>query len=92
MADARCESSLVQEHVPELGFGGDVVVHDLDRDEPLEVALADGAPEIDRRHATSGDAVHRLVAAEAKGHPYKLAEILGQGKGVGVDCERSLRG
>jgi hypothetical protein len=68
VTDARREAGLVEEHVDEVGLGGEVRVHRLDGDEPLEAARAESAAETHLGHPARGDDADDLVAAATQGH------------------------
>jgi hypothetical protein len=64
MMNARRCARLVEEHRDELRLVGQVLVHQLDRHEPLEATRASEPSKIDGAHAAPGDLRDDLVAVE----------------------------
>jgi hypothetical protein len=62
--DLGGDARLLEEHLDELGLGGEVRMDDLDRDELLEAGVAGGATEVHGRHPAVTEALDDLVAPE----------------------------
>ncbi len=68
VVDARGEARLVEEHGDEVGLVLEVLVHRLERDEPLEPADAHRPRQEHRGHAARRDLANRLVATTTHLH------------------------